>query len=1004
MFRTKIPLVLLWACLLSSALHAQKEQGFTRSFGSSGFSEDCEYIAMDSEGNIWMAGEFESSWSPPSGPGSRSFTTKGWRDLYLVKLDPNGNTLWCGALQNSYDSWMTGIDVDSEDNVIITGAFRGTVDFDPSPQATSNIGAGVSNWHGFLLKLDKEGVFQWARKFGTTGNSWHVYARDLVIDEDDNFIIAGTFANPMAYGSLDFSSAGPSIFVIKADKNGHPIWGKRIANQEVNSRGHVLSIANNGNIYLTGDTFIHRINSNNGSVFENFLFNEYGTTIEVDHQGLYSLRLRDRTDEYAGRSALTHYNFQGQPRWYNFYEEGIFYEFRLSPYGLYAYGMVENGSNVNPSHQSPEVYDGNTPFAGIIQKIDPYTGKVVKNTFFPTSSSMRIYGMAVNDDQVVACGTYKGSTNLNLEDPTDTYQGGQWGTSFLISFTDCRAIIEGQSEWTCKPIKINNQLVSSSGVYYETSSDLEGCIITQSINLEVELFDIIVLSDGESLSVPNQPYQFQWYDCLSGTPVSGANSHVFTPEDDRLYGVIMENRDCMDTSACVSARDFSFTGEDVKADYRFGHALSIYGDWLAISTKNSNVSSSGFIYLFKREGNRWVEQQKLAPTERSGWDNFGDALQLYKDRLAIGAWNDDTVERDAGKVYLYQLINGVWEFEQAILGSDIDLNDRFGSSVALSDDLLVVGAPGKNANGNNSIQSREGAVYVFRATGGRGGSTWQEVQKVTHEPTGASDNFGQSIRIEDGFVFISAPYARTQSNSNKGRINTYRIQSNGTLRFDSDMTYPSDEGLGWDFDVSGDKLLATTNNRLLFYQKIGGDFWTLQGVVDNQAAYDARVRIDGDYAAYITSPLRGVGSDIELLHFENGEWKLFRNFENGGDVNTHISNFDMQDYYLIMGASDNSLDYELGGRVFTHYYRFTVGTDDPFTFEDIQVFPNPAFDQLNIDTDKEIKQVSIFNMIGQSWQLPAEREIDVSFLQPGLYILRIEDKKGRMYKGQFIKI
>ena len=998
----KINVFLIFAFLCLGQLHAQKELGFIRSFGSSGFSEDCEYSVFDSEGNLWIAGEFEATWSPPSGPGSKSFTTKGWRDIYIAKIDPDGNTLWCGALQNSYDSWMTGIDVDSEDNVILTGAFRGTIDFNPELTETNNIGAGVSNWHGFLLKLDKDASYQWAKKFGTTGNSWHVYARDIVIDEDDNFIISGTFANPMSYGSLDFVSAGTSIFVIKADKNGREIWGERISNQEVNSRGHVLSIGTNGDIFLTGDTFLHKINPNNGDVFENFLTNNFGTTIDADHRGLYLLRLRDRTDEFSGRHTLVHYNLQGQPSWYNNYEEGFFYEFTLSPYGLYIYGMVENGVNVNPSHQTPERYEGTEPYAGIIQKIDPFTGKVVKNTFFPTSSSMRIYGMAVNDDQVIVSGIYKGTTQLDFEDPSHTYNGGQWGNSFIMSYTDCAGVILGSSEWTCKPISINGQEVSESGNYYETTSN-DGCIITKSINLEVESFNITVLSDGESLSVPEQPYNFQWFDCLSGELVAGANSHTFTPDDERLYGLIMENRGCIDTSACVSAADFSFVAADVRAEDRFGYNVSMDGDWVAIATKHSNKSSSGNVYLYKREGNKWVEIQKIVAPEQRGWDNFGWTMDLHKDRLAIGAWNDSSIEINAGKVYMYRLMDDVWEFEQAIVGSDIDQNDRFGLGLALSDDILVVGAPNKNSNGSNSIQSKEGAVYVFKSNGGRGGNSWQEVQKLTHSPASSTDNFGRTIRIEDGFVFISAPYASSQWNSNKGRIKSYEILSNGTLRFETDMSYADDDGLGWDFDVSGDKLLATTDNHLVYYHK-NGNRWMLRELMDDQIEYDAKVRIDGDHAAYITSSLRAYSSDIKLLFFENWAWSLLRNFENGSDINTHISHFDMQDYYLIMGASDNSLDQELGGRVFTHYYRFTVSTDDPFVFEDIQVFPSPAFDQLNIDTDKELKRVSVFNLIGQSWQLPAERQVDVSFLQPGIHVLIIEDNNGVSYKGRFVKM
>lgn len=1003
--RRLLTIGLLLYSSLAMLSSAQLNQGFIQSFGSSGFSEDSEYIAMDAEGNIWMAGEFDATWTPPSGPGSRSFSTNGMRDIYIVKMDQNGQTLWCQALQNSYDSWMTGITVDSEDNVLITGAFRGTMDFNPSPTEEFRIGAGTSNWHGFILKLDTNGDFLWATKFGTTGNSWHVYARDIIVDKEDNVIIAGTFSNPMKFGSVELSSVGPSTFVIMANKNGSAIWGTKVKDRSVDSRGRVLSLSPDNWIYLATNTLVYRLNSSNGNLEGGVGGNDYSTTIDTDETGFFTLKLRERTETFVGKSSITRYQLPWNYSWANDYDQAIFYEFRVTPYGLFAYGVIDIGVNVMPSNQEAFIYEGPSIRAGLIQKIDPFTGNVIKNTFFPTDNTMGFFGMAYNDEKVVMCGTYHGATCLNIDDPTDKPNGGNFGTSFIMDWTDCLAQTNNTTQWSCKPIVINNRTIKESGRYYSTSTNEDGCFTSIAIDLELELFDKVVLSDGEQLFLIDQAYDIQWYDCQREEIIPNATAYQFTPQDDRRYGAILENQGCKDTSSCFSINDLSFDADDLPTDAGFGSQISVSDNWAAISTKNSDKSTSGYVYLFKKESNKWVQKVKISPSERSGWDYFGDALSLNGDWLAIGAWNDDTQGNDAGKVYLYHRQEDNWVFDQAVFGDDLDRNDRFGNSVAITENLLIVGAVGKNSNNNNSIQSKEGAAYVFNLIGHTAIADWEQIQKLTHTPPQAAANFGRKVRIEDNTVFVSAPYASNNQNSDVGSILQYTIQPNNTLNLVNRLSYPNDPGIGVDFDVSGDKLIAATNNFITFFKKEGGIWRFIEELTPASGISDqAVVSIYGDYAAYKEATLRFYQKDVSMLHYKGNEWKPYRNFENGGHIDTHIYAFDMEDDNLLMGATENSQTTERGGRVFTHYYRFGLTPVNNLSLNTIEVYPSPTKDLLQIDHDKEIKTIQIYDLTGRSWAFDSSQTLDVSFLPEGVYILILEDQDKNIFKGKFVKI
>jgi hypothetical protein len=182
-------------------------------------------ITTDKSGNIYVTGIFSDT--VDFDPSSNIFnltstaTTTGFsRDIFIAKYNTNGAFIWAFSLGSTEWDWGFGITTDTFENVYITGRFEGTIDFDP--------GAGVhtlsssSNSDGFILKLESNGSFLWARNMGEAGTGT---GREIVVDNSGNVFTIGTFnftadfdPGPGVYNLTD--NGFGDIFILKLNGDG----------------------------------------------------------------------------------------------------------------------------------------------------------------------------------------------------------------------------------------------------------------------------------------------------------------------------------------------------------------------------------------------------------------------------------------------------------------------------------------------------------------------------------------------------------------------------------------------------------------------------------------------------------------------------------------------------------------------------------------------------------------------------------------------------------------
>ena len=107
---------------------------------------------------------------------------------FLLKLDTNGNFNWVKQLPNRVES----ITLDEVNDLVLTGYFSGTKDFDPGPGTFTISTNSLNTIEVFVLKLDSAGNFIWVKQLPTnTGTYSEAFA--VKTDQQENIYVSGSF-------------------------------------------------------------------------------------------------------------------------------------------------------------------------------------------------------------------------------------------------------------------------------------------------------------------------------------------------------------------------------------------------------------------------------------------------------------------------------------------------------------------------------------------------------------------------------------------------------------------------------------------------------------------------------------------------------------------------------------------------------------------------------------------------------------------------------------------
>ncbi len=412
-------------------------------------------------------------------------------------------------------------------------------------------------------------------------------------------------------------------------------------------------------------------------------------------------------------------------------------------------------------------------------------------------------------------------------------------------------------------------------------------------------------------------------------------------------------------------------------DSEFGVSVAIDGDYAIVGARDEGVDtgnwvySAGAAYIFVRNGNTWIQQQRIVANDPGYFAFFGSSVAISGDYAIVGAPYDDHFGlSNIGSAYIFVRNGNTWTQQQKLLNGQGDASDMFGTSVAMSGDYALVGCPGYSINGNR------GAAFIFK----RNGTTWPQQQRIQVSPATYYNRFGQSVAINGDQLIVGAPnedevwdqdlnigaayiFVRSGNTwSQQQRIEASDRENQD--RFGLSVAISADHAIVGaqyeDHDTTGGNALNDAGSAYIFVRSDTVGLWIqLQKVVASDRAandqFSVSVAIDGDHAL--------VGA-----HWEDEDEFGTNTLYDAGSV-----------YYLVLDTGQLDI---------------STGSDLTHTTTDLLVFPVPTSDVLNVVLpDTRAYRADVIGMDGRLVLplgiLRSRMPVDVSTLTSGAYLLRL---------------
>lgn len=209
-------------------------------------------MEIDINNNILLGGDFGGPADFDPGIGIYTLTAGNlYSDLFICKIDENGNFKWAKQMPNQSSAQLQELSMesDSKGNIFLGGNFTESMDFDPGIGVTILTSNGDAD--GFVVKLDSNGIFSWAKQLGGSGTD-RIWSVEL--DNTDRVLLTGQY-----HGTVDFDP-GPNTydlsnptyrgcFIVKLENDGAFVFAKTFNGEAF---GECIVTDAQNNIYISG--------------------------------------------------------------------------------------------------------------------------------------------------------------------------------------------------------------------------------------------------------------------------------------------------------------------------------------------------------------------------------------------------------------------------------------------------------------------------------------------------------------------------------------------------------------------------------------------------------------------------------------------------------------------------------------------------------------------------------------------------------------------------------
>jgi hypothetical protein len=554
----KTKLLFIALLLLSKSLIAQQPE-YNWSFGVGGTGVDVgSAISTDNSGNIITTGYFNGAVDFDPGPELNLLNSNGGNDIFIQKVDPNGNLLWVKTFGSSGDD--RGKDIITQGNtIIIVGSYQGSVLFDQNSN-TSATSQGSND--GFILQINSDGSFV---SVGSIGGTEQDEISGIDIDPLGNILLTGSFEgtvdlDPGNSEVLINSSGNLDVFVLKLGPSGLFIWAKAIGGNDNNSDfGNAIASDELGNAVVVGafggtvdfnpgngenlytsqgafDAFILKLNSTGDFIWCNTI----GDTQSDDAINV----VIDKEDNiFVVGDFMGVVDFDPSQTMLNVGSQGAvdFFLVKYASDGTLIWANGIGGSDYESCDALAIDVNGGIYVTGL------FKGTV---DFDPSAISTVETVVGLGDIFIAKYNSQNGFLDF-IETIGGSGQERGWDID-LDSYGNIFVTGEFQAE-------VDFDI--SNGVY-NINSNGSGDIFVLKLNNCVVNSALSVL-DEITLGAEAENAVYQWLDCATGDVILGADNQVFTAIENGEYAVIVYDGNCSDTSDCVTISSVSLIEDQI---------------------------------------------------------------------------------------------------------------------------------------------------------------------------------------------------------------------------------------------------------------------------------------------------------------------------------------------------------------------------------------------------------------------------------------------------------
>ena len=327
------------------------------------------------------------------------------------------------------------------------------------------------------------------------------------------------------------------------------------------------------------------------------------------------------------------------------------------------------------------------------------------------------------------------------------------------------------------------------------------------------------------------------------------------------------------SAQCQGNELVKLTAADASVGDKFGRSTCLDGETMVVGAYGVE-NETGAVYVFTGSGPDWAQQAKLTADDGELSDRFGWSVAISAETIVVGTMYDDDLGGNAGAAYVYVRSGDTWTCEAKLLADDGEAVDKFGDAVSIDGDTIVIGATGDDDGADQA-----GAAYVFVRSGG----TWTQQAKLVHDDPTKWDEFGTSVAIEGDLVAIGS-IGDDDEGDCAGAV--YMFERSGTVWTQRAKLTASDgassDNFGASVTLRGDSLIVgspgdddmgpTSGSAYVFTQ--AGESWKQEAKLvasdgSDNAQLGAAVSLIGDIAVV------GAGNETNPLGIGAGSAYVF---------------------------------------------------------------------------------------------------------------------------------